>query len=108
MCKYCGKSSIGNICSDCMEEQNSILLYDEECESLNMVYAIWGLCKFLAIIASIIITCVIFFGEPAGTGQFIAMIVSIASVWFFGRLRKMYNRQLGFVIDREMKKRHNK
>lgn len=107
MCKYCKTPCEGDICFNCMNEQNAILWDNDECVDLNSIFAVFGLLQFVTIIPLIIIVICGFTGALCGDKLWMSIIFLSGATFLFRRLRKLYHKQIGIVIDREMRKNHS-
>ena len=107
MCKYCGKTCDGDICINCRYEQNAMLWDNDECVDLNSVFAIFGLLRFISLVALIIVTICGLTGSLLGNMLWLSIIFLTSMTFLFSKLRKMYHEQLAIVIDREMRKNHS-
>ena len=106
MCKYCHQQCEGDICINCMHEQNAILWNNDECVDANSLYALWGILKFICIVALIIIVLCNLKSVSSWTWFSVSIISLVNFSILFDRLRKMYKKQMGVIIDREMRKNH--
>lgn len=106
MCKYCHEPCEGTVCPKCRQEQNSILWDNEECISTNSIFAIWSIFRFISFIASAILLFFCFKNGFASNHLWLFLTATICSTVLFNGLRKMYHKQMGIIIDREMRKNH--